>query len=71
MSSRYDVRIITTREGYNKLSQYMEDRFMEEDIYGESIKNQKDKILEKLNELYKDNSELLNAGMLDVLKRSK
>lgn len=36
MSSRYDVRIITTREGYNKLSQYMEDRFMEEDIYGES-----------------------------------
>ncbi len=36
MSSRYDVRIITTKEGYNKLSQYMEDRLMEEDIYGEN-----------------------------------
>ncbi len=36
MSSMYDVRIITTKEGYDKLSQYMEDRFMEEDIYGEN-----------------------------------
>ena len=36
MSSKYDVRIITTREGYDKLSKYMEDRFMEEDIYGET-----------------------------------
>ncbi len=49
MSSKYDVRIITTREGYNRLSQYMEDRFMEEDIYGETNPMEELDCLEKSN----------------------
>lgn len=39
MSSKYDVRIITTREGYDRLSKYMENRFMEEDMKYKVLKH--------------------------------
>lgn len=39
--------------------------------YGASIQNQKDKLKQAIEELYAENSELLNSNMVDILKDTK